>query len=274
MYAELHCKTNFSFLQGASHPDELVTQAAQLGYAALAITDRNTLAGIVRAHLAAKQTGLPLLIGAQITPVDAPPCLLWAPHRTAYGSLCRLITHGRRRAEKGECYLTLEDISQHGGSLLAGVIPTWNGPLANAAKDSSPAISSPPLTSHQYLSSYRDIFADRCYLLAELHHGANDSARIDALTSLSHRVQLPLVAAGNVHYHMADRIALHDVLTAIAQGTTVSQIGTRRFPNAQRHLRTLDQIRSTYLPLAGSLQRTLEIASRCTFSLEELRYEY
>ena len=274
MYAELHCKTNFSFLQGASHPDELVTQAAQLGYAALAITDHNTLAGVVRAHLAAKQTGLPLLIGAQITPVDAPPCLLWAPHRTAYGSLCRLITHGRRRAEKGECYLTLEDISQHSCSLLAGVIPAWNGPLPGPVKDNSPLPCSSSLATHQHLSAYRDIFADRCYLLAELHHGTNDPAQIDALTSLSGRVGLPLVAAGNVHYHLADRIALHDVLTAIAQGTTVSQIGTRRFPNAQRHLRTLDQLRSIYQPLAGSLQRTLEVASRCTFSLEELRYEY
>ncbi|HIA18884.1 MAG TPA: DNA polymerase III subunit alpha [Planctomycetaceae bacterium] len=274
MYVELHCKTNFSFLQGASHPDELVTRAAQLGYTALAITDRNTLAGVVRAHLAAKQTGLPLLIGAEITPVDAPPCLLWVSDRTSYAALCRLITHGRRRTEKGRCHLTLEDISRHSSSLLAGVIPYWNGPCQDAVADSSPPLPSLPLTSPHHLSAYHDIFADRCYLLAELHHGVNDPAQVDALTDLSRQAQLPLVAAGNVHYHVASRIALHDVLTAISQGVTVAEIGVRRFPNAQRHLRTLDRIRSTYGSLPGSLQRTLEITHRCTFSLEELRYEY
>ena len=273
MYVELHCKTNFSFLQGASHPDELVTRAAQLGYTALAITDRNTLAGVVRAHLAAKQAELPLLIGAEITPIDAPPCLLWVSDRTSYAALCRLITQGRQRAEKGQCYLTLEDISQHSASLLAGVIPYWTGPLQNAVADSPFPIPSRPATT-DHLANYRDIFADRCYLVAELHHGSHDQARIDLLRNFAQRTQLPLVAAGNVHYHAAGRIALHDVLTAIARGTTVDNIGDHRFPNAQRHLRTVNQIRTTYNCFPGSLPRTLEIARRCNFSLEELRYEY
>src|SRR6187549_1754288 len=111
-YAELHCRTNFSFLEGASHPDELVNEAARLGYAALAITDRNSLAGVVRAHVAAKGVGLKLLIGAEVTPDDAPPVVLLATDRAAYGELCRLLTTGRRRAPKGECQLSFEDVAQ------------------------------------------------------------------------------------------------------------------------------------------------------------------
>src|SRR5687768_12998553 len=123
MYAELHCKTNFSFLEGASHADELVARAAELGYAALAITDRNSLAGIVRAHMAAKDCGLKLIVGAEIHPSDAPPVVLWATDRHSYGRLSRLITQGRRRAEKGECELTFDDIAEHAEGLVAGVLP-------------------------------------------------------------------------------------------------------------------------------------------------------
>jgi hypothetical protein len=126
-YAELHCKSNFSFLEGASHAEELAAQAAALGYAALAATDRNSLAGVVRAHLAAKEAGLKLIVGAEITPVDAPPVVLWASDRRAYGRLSRLITAGRRRAPKGECQLTVEDIAEHAEGLLAGVTSPASG---------------------------------------------------------------------------------------------------------------------------------------------------
>src|SRR5262245_22946376 len=121
-YAELHCRTNFSFLEGASHPDELVQKAMALGYRALAITDRNSLAGVVRAHVAAKAAGLKLLIGAEVTPADAPPVVLLATDRAAYGRLCRLLTRGRRNAPKGECLLTLDDIAEHAEGLLACVV--------------------------------------------------------------------------------------------------------------------------------------------------------
>src|SRR3954467_8994310 len=121
-YAELHCKTNFSFLEGASHADELVRRAAELGYRALAVTDRNSLAGVVRAHIAAKEVGLPLIIGAEITPTDAPPVVLWAPDRASYGRLCRLITRGRWQAPKGECALMLDDIAEFSEGLIAGVL--------------------------------------------------------------------------------------------------------------------------------------------------------
>src|SRR4051812_45879903 len=122
-YAELWCKTNFSFLEGASHADELATQAAQVGCHALAITDRNSLAGIVRAHQAAKTAGVKLLIGAEITPSDGPPVLLIAMNIASYRNLSRLITRGRRAAAKGECRLTVDDVAEHAGDLLAVVLP-------------------------------------------------------------------------------------------------------------------------------------------------------
>src|SRR5437773_8382667 len=121
-YVELECKTNYSFLRGASHPAELVARAAELEYSALAITDHNSVAGVVRAHGAAKSAGLKLLIGAEITPDDAPPILLYAPDRKAYGQLTRLITRGRRSAEKGNCQLVLNDIVEHAEGLLAVVV--------------------------------------------------------------------------------------------------------------------------------------------------------
>src|SRR5438477_6040792 len=121
-YAELHCCTNFSFLEGASHPDELAARAAELGYVALAITDRDSLAGVVRAHVAAKDAGLKLLIGAAVAPVDASPLLLWATDRAAYGRLSELLTVGRRSAPKGECLLTFDDLARHADGLLAGVL--------------------------------------------------------------------------------------------------------------------------------------------------------
>src|SRR5204862_1679182 len=120
-YVELHCKTNFSFLEGASHPDELVVRAKELGYAALAVTDRESLAGVVRAHTAAKEAGLKLIIGAEVHPVDAAPVVLWATDRKSYGRLSRLLTVGRRRAAKGKCRLTIADIAEHAEGLVVGV---------------------------------------------------------------------------------------------------------------------------------------------------------
>src|SRR3954469_1214058 len=137
-YAELHCKTNFSFLEGASHPSELVQQAAELEYRALAVTDRNSLAGVVRAHMAAKDVGLPLVIGAEITPTNAPPVVLWATDRASYGRLCRMITRGRRRAPKGECALALDDIAGFSEGLIAGVLIDRELPALPGVLDDQP----------------------------------------------------------------------------------------------------------------------------------------
>jgi error-prone DNA polymerase len=276
-YAELHCKSNSSFLRGASHPDELVRRAAELGYRALAITDRNSLAGVVRAHVAAKETGLQLIVGAEITPSDAPPVVLWATDRASYGRLCRLITRGRRQAPKGECALTLEDVAEFADGLLAGVSVEEGEKGRQGDKESTDRTPSPclPFSLSPCLASYRDIFGDRCYLLAELHCGPDDQAQLTGLQQLSRRMGVPLVAAGDVHYHVPGRMVLHDVLSAIRHGTTVAAAeGTLLFANAERHLRTLDEIRATFAATPDAVARTVDIADRCRFSLDELRYEY
>ncbi len=275
-YAELHAKTNFSFLEGASHPDELVERAAELGYAALAVTDRNNLAGVVRAHGTARQVGLKLLIGAEITPEDAPPVVLWATDRAAYGRLSRLITEGRRRAEKGQCRLRFDDLARHAEGLLVGIIGQWTVDSGQRAVDSTIALRSLstvhcPLPT---LFSYRDLFGDRCYLLAELHRGPDDRRELERLGELSRQIRVPLAAAGDVHYHVPERQALCDVLTAIRHGCTVAAAGEHRFANAERHLKPPEEIAALFADAPEAIRRTLEIAGRCTFSLDELRYEY
>src|SRR5262245_17770348 len=143
-YAELHCKTNFSFLEGASHADELVARAKELEYAALAVTDRESLAGVVRAHIAAKETGLKLIIGAEVHPLDAAPAVLWATNRKSYGRLSRLLTVGRRRTEKGKCRLTIADIAEHAEGLVAGVIGSKFQVPSSKLGDGEPANSNKP----------------------------------------------------------------------------------------------------------------------------------
>ncbi|MBS0263532.1 MAG: error-prone DNA polymerase [Planctomycetes bacterium] len=284
-YAELHCRTNFSFLEGASHADELVQTAHALGYQALAITDRNSLAGIVRAHTAAKSAGLKLLVGAEITPLDAPPLVLLATDRAAYGRLCRLLTRGRRNAPKGECRLTLVDIAEHAAGLLAGVLlrpylAEHHSPRVNP--DNSPgdrlgesdrAVSALPSASAT-LQRYREIFGDRGYALAELHHGPDDRRLLARMQHLANECRLPLVAANDVHYHEPQRRFLGDVLTAIREGCSVAELGYRRFPNAERYLKPPAQLAELFAGCPQALARTIEIASRCSFSLDELRYEY
>ena len=312
-YAELHAKTNFSFLEGASHPDELVRRAAELGYAALAITDRNSLAGVVRAHGAAKEVGLKVLIGAEVTPEDAPPVVLLATDRDAYGRLSCLITRGRRRAEKGECRLTFDDVAEHAGGLIAGVLAGVQGleltgnadglrsvgsaaaaklqaaeeelqiencklQIADCPHVTSSTLPSPLTTHHSALSTnlhrYREVFGDRCYLLAELHRGPDDRGRLRELAGLARSAGVPLAAAGDVHYHVPERRALGDVLTAVRHGTTVAAAGEHLFPNAQRYLKSPRAMAALFAEVPEAIRRTVEIAERCTFSLDELRYEY
>ncbi len=295
MYAELHCKTNFSFLEGASHPEELVRRAAALGYAALAITDRNSLAGVVRAHTAAEDAGLKLLIGAEITPVDAPPAVLLATDRAAYGRLARLITRGRRNAPKGECHLTFDDIAADAEGLLAAVLflappPTgqqvaeasWQGdgkhppprPATRARPPSATARLAPWSSQAAALGNYRDLFGPRCSLLAELPLGPDDRGRLHRLRQLSRQTGLPLVAAGGVLYHIADRRPLHDVLTATRLGGTVHEVRGHLPANAEHHLQTIAGLQTLFAEVPQALARTLQIAQQCTFSLGELRYEY
>jgi error-prone DNA polymerase len=258
-YAELQCLTNYSFLCGASHADELVTRAAELGYAALAVTDQNSLAGVVRAHVAAKAAGLKLVIGAEIIPDDAPRVLLYAPNRKAYGRLSSLITRGRRSTEKGDCKLQFCDVAEYAEGLLAILLTQPN----SRGKD-----------DEKCLASYRVLFGDRCYLAATLQRGPNDDAELDRRVELAKRLRLPLIAVNDVHYHHPLRRFLHDVLTAIRYGITVAELGERRFPNAERHLKSPAEMAALFHRCPDAVARSLELAGRCTFSLDELRYEY
>src|SRR5437868_734513 len=156
-YAELDVKTNFSFLRGASHPDELVYRAAELGYRALAVTDFNSLAGVIRAHEAARDAGLKLLIGARLTFSDAPDLLVWAPDRPTYARLCRLLTIGKRRTEKGECALELADFLEHNAGLLAAVVAESTKPTVHANDSPPPSFS----IQHSSLSILRDSLGNR-----------------------------------------------------------------------------------------------------------------
>jgi len=322
-YAELHAKTNFSFLEGASHPDELVRRAAELGYAALAVTDRNSLAGVVRAHGAAKDAGLRLLVGAEITPEDALPVVLLPTDRAAYGRLATLITRGRRRAEKGECHLAFADVAELAEGLLACVVASGgvrgqgSGVQDEHCKlqiadcklqieehieehaDDGPETHNGPsipgnlhagnlqfdicnlqfaiLSSSRFLRAlhqYREVFGDRCYLLAELHRGPDDEEHLERLIEVSRQVRVPLVAAGDVHYHASERQALHDVLTAIRLGCTVTEARGHLFPNAQRHLKSPAEMAALFAQCPEAVRRTREVAERVRFSLDELRYEY
>jgi error-prone DNA polymerase len=265
-YAELRCKTNFSFLRGASHPDELVDRAAELGYATLAITDLNSLAGAVRMHVAAKEKGLKLLIGAEITPDDAPAILVYAPDISAYGRLSRLITRGRRSAEKGDCRLGFDDVAEHAAGLLAAIVlpcACQSDPANNGSQDQL-----------QHLLRYREAFGDRCHLAVSLHRGPDDDRELARLVALGRRARLPLVAANDVHYHSPERRPLQEVLTAIREGVTVAELGAMRFPNGERYLKSPAQMQELFSRCPRAIGHGLELAGRCSFSLDELQYEY
>jgi error-prone DNA polymerase len=258
-YAELHCLSNFSFQRGASSAAELFERARKLGYTALAITDECSLAGIVRAYEATKDTGLKLIVGTQVQLEDGPKLVVLAADQSGYSDICQLITTGRRRSAKGEYQLTRADAER----LCTGVRVLWTpGSLAetNAAVLDDAAKW---ITRH---------FAQRAWLAVELHRGPDDSAELERLRELGMRHGLPLVAASDVHMHVRRRRALQDVMTAIRLHCTVAEAGHALFPNGERHLRRIDDLASIYP--ADLLAETLRIAAQCRFDMGMLRYEY
>ncbi|TMH41015.1 MAG: error-prone DNA polymerase [Betaproteobacteria bacterium] len=252
-YAELHCLSNFTFLRGASHPEELVKRAAGLGYSALAVTDECSLAGAVRAHVAAKDVGLPLIIGSEIRLQDGPRLVLLATDREGYGNLSELITRGRRRAKKGGYSLCRGDLDGGLPGCLVLLVPHGKHDAEHAR-------------------CVAERFADRAWIAAELLQGPDDRAQLAALRELGKTYGLPLVASGDVHMHLRSRRPLQDTLTAIRLRKTVRASGHALFPNAERHLRLRMRLAQIYP--AELLTETARIAGRCRFSLEELRYEY
>jgi error-prone DNA polymerase len=249
-YAELHCLSNFSFLRGASHPEELVERAAALGYSALALTDECSLAGVVRAHTAAKEHKLKLIIGAEIS-VEKEKLVLLATDRRSYGAISSLITVGRRSAKKGAYSLSRVDVEAVSGS---GALLLWV-----PQEDSCGAW-------------IKETFGGDAWIAAELHCGPEDRAQLGRLQNLSRQYGLPLVAAGDVHMHVRSRRKLQDVLTAVRLGRPLGQCGHALHPNGERHLRLRMRLAQIYP--APLLAETVAVAERCNFWLEDLRYEY
>ena len=270
-YCELHCVSNFTFLRGASHPEELVARACELGYAALAITDECSLAGVVRAHVAAKQCGLKLIIGTEVRVEDGPTLLLLATNRESYGHISALITRARGRAVKGRYLVTWADLEWNLDHCLVVLIPPEPHPHPRPLLRFKCALALEGEVV-QYARYLAQRFPQRAWIAVELLRGPNDAAHLDALRELSAQSGLPLVAAGDVHMHVRSRKALQDTMTAIRHGVTVAEAGDRLLPNAERHLRTRLALARTYPP--ELLAESVAIAGRCDFSLDVLRYEY
>ncbi|MGL4436912.1 MAG: PHP domain-containing protein, partial [Giesbergeria sp.] len=263
-YAELRCISNFTFLRGASHPHELVERAHALGYRALALTDECSLAGAVRAHVAAKAVGLHLLLGAQfcMQPCDVggAPCVLvvLAQNMQGYGNLCAFITRLRRASEKGAYHLTQAQVT--------GVA------LADCLVLLCPERTS---TDAQLLALGRwalGQFTGRCWVGVEQLRRLDDELWLHRLRSLSELTALPLVAVGDVHMHVRSRKPLQDVLTATRIGKPLTECGHALQRSAEQHLRTRLRLAQTFP--ADLLAQTLQVAARCHFSLDELKYQY
>ena len=253
-FAELHCLSNFSFLRGASHSDELVAEAARLGYRALALTDECSLAGVVRAHMAARKHAIDLIVGSEMRLDDGLKLLLLAVDRTGYGNLAHLISVARRQAGKG-CYrLSRDDVQRH---FPANCLAIW---LPEQRLD---------LAEGRWL---KQLFGRELWLGAGLFLSGGDNEKLAAVQALARQLDIPLIACNDVHMHKRSRRALQDTLTAIRLGRPLSELGYALFANGERHLRPLGRLAELYP--APWLEETLNIAGRCRFSLDELRYEY
>jgi error-prone DNA polymerase len=264
-YAELDVTTNFSFLRGASHPDEMVYRAAELGYHAIAITDVNSIAGVVRAHQAAKEAGIKLCIGARLRFTDAPDVLVWAQNRQGYANLCRLLTVGKRRAEKGSCLLQLEDLLAAPTGLLAALV----------CRSIDPQVGEPdPAAIEIPAGAMRDAFGEGLSIAVSRVYGPLDGMILRRAESVSRSHDIPLLVTNQIHYHDEQRQSLQDVLTCIRHGCTIQDAGFRLFPNGERFIKPPEEMHRLFHDFPAALRRTVDIAERCTFSLAELSYEY
>ena len=259
-YAELHCLSNFSFLRGASHPAELVTTAVELCYAGLALTDECSVAGVVRAHGAAKKSGLKLVVGSEIVLADGLEVVVLAVDRLSYGALCRLISRARRATEKGAYLASREDLADCLADSRCVIL--W---VPNEHRVEREAL-------HADGGWLAERFSGRVWLAAELLRGGNDRRLFTEWRAAGRELGVPLVAAGNVLMHARERRMLQDTLTAIRLKTPLDKLGFALAPNAERCLRPLEELARRYPP--ELLRETLAILERVDFSLDELRYEY
>ncbi|MDC0358341.1 error-prone DNA polymerase [Oligoflexia bacterium] len=276
-YAELQTTSNFSFLRGASHPEEYVYYAAQLGYQALALTDYNTLAGIVRGHVAAKKVGIQFIVGCRLELCKAYPeeprvgehtapyiaLLVYPTDLASYAQLTTLLTLGKRRSTKGGCLITLDDFLQHCANLAIVAVPTFTG------RQLAPRFM--PICRTILDRTDPKLFSIACSKTFD--HNGFQQTRVVLQTAKA--LQAPLLATNNVYYHAPNRKPLQDVLTCIRHKTTVAQAGYRLLQNAERHLKPPAELHRLFREHPAALQRTLELAELTSaFSLDQLKYEY
>lgn len=263
-YTELQVTSNFSFLRGASHPEELVRQAAELGYDCIAIADHNTLAGVVRAHSAAKKIGIRIIPGCQLDLQDGPSLLAYPTNKNGYSQLSRLLSTGNLRTEKGKCKLYKADVYKHKqGIKFIIVAPTslneefaFNSDFIHAVEE------------------YKSQLGQHVYLAASRTYQANDAKRLQRLSQLANECHISLVAVNDVHYHISERRELQDVMTCIREKCTIYNAGYRLHQNAERFLKPEKEMLRLFAQYPEAIEATQEIANACQFSLSELKYIY
>ncbi|CCV16427.1 error-prone DNA polymerase [Mesorhizobium sp. STM 4661] len=256
-YAELQVTSHFSFLRGASSCDDLFAQAAALGIEALAVVDRNSLAGIVRAHQAAKDTGVRLIVACRLDLVDGMSLLVYPTDRAAYSRLCRLLTLGKKRGGKAKCHLEWSDLADYAEGLIAVLVP-------DRADD----------TCILQVRRLRETFSDRAYLALTLRRRPNDQVRLHELSNLATQMRMPTVVTNDVLFHEPGRRILQDVVTAIRHNITIDELGFRRERHADRYLKPPEEMARLFSRYPEALARTVEIMRHCRFSLDELAYQY
>ncbi|MGB7432731.1 MAG: error-prone DNA polymerase [Ahrensia sp.] len=260
-YAELQCATNFSFLRGASHPGEMVIAAKALGHTAIGIADRNTLAGVVRAHSQAKKEGIQLLVGSQIVLSCGLSCLVYPTDRAAYGRLCKLLSDGKRSADKGECHIEAADLARHAEGQAIILLPP----------DDFDARHADCATLLDQLKA-----AQPAGLWVALHWllRGDDRKRMRAIATLAARHKVPLVATNACLYHASERRALHDVVSCIREGKKIADAGFLLEAHGERHLKPGHEMARLFKHYPQAIAATQDIVKLCTFSLDELKYNY
>jgi len=263
-YTELQVTTNFSFLRGASHPEEMVEQAAAYGYTAIAITDRNTLAGIVRAHAAAKKLGMRLIPACRLDLLDGPSLLAFPTDIQAYAQLSNLLTVGNLRTEKGKCDLYKADVYQHAIGTKFIVLPPAS---LNQVFDFDDSFKNA-------VHEYRNLLGEQLSIAASRSYSGDDAKQLHRIFQLSRQLHIPMVATNDVHYHHPERRELQDVVTCVREKCTIYTAGFRLHANAERYLKPIDEMHRLFRQYPDAIAQTQVITEACTFSLDQLKYQY
>lgn len=263
-YTELQVTSNFSFLRGGSHPEELVVRAVALGYKSLALTDRNTLAGIVRAHIEAKRHGIRFIPACRLDLLDGPSLLAYPTDTESYSRLSALLSLGNLRTEKGQCELRREDVYAHAQGLKLIAVPPSSLTASFELADNFKLA----------LREYKEAFGNQLYLGGTWTYTGDDAKKLYRLNELARRLNIPLVATNDVHYHNAERRELQDILTCIREKCTIYNAGYRLCQNAERFLKPAKEMKRLFEKYPDAIRRTQEIAEACQFSLDNLKYVY